>query len=55
MESHQDMNVDFVYEANRPLFVSSLLYCALANYADSPVMCAMMPTEYISNIVDCNF
>lgn len=58
MESHQDVNANFVYEAihSRVLFVSSLLlYCALANYADSPLTCAMMLTEYISNVVDGNF
>ena len=56
VESDQDMNANFVYEAInfRQLFASSLLQRAYANYADSPIMCAAKLTEYISN-VDCNF
>ena len=58
MESHHDVNAIFVYEVINysVLFVSYfLLYCEIANYADSPLTCAMMLTEYISNVVDGNF
>ena len=57
MESHQDVNANFVYEAihSRVPFVSSLLQCALSNYADSPAVCATTLPEYISNVVECNF
>lgn len=55
--SDRGMNANFIYEAVhfRLLFASSLLWGAQGNYADSPITCSMMLTEYISNAVDYNF